>query len=327
MVKYILKSVDSSIARFTLRVRREKNALLIFRFHGLLRDESELAFNVVNPQQGVTVGYFDEFVKYFLNQKYTFVSPVDILNGLDKDSKYIMITFDDGYFNNVYALPVLKEYSIPALFFISTDNIKNNKSFWWDVVYRQRIKEGKSVREIEKECGRLLLKTSENIEEYILRNFGSHNREPNELFKPLTDIDRPFTRSELKDFSEEEFVFLGNHTCRHDILTNYSPDDVKLLLVNAQDAIYDITGKKPAAVSYPNGRYSKEVIKIAEEIGFRLGVTVVQTKNYLPLDNMRLGRFVLDGSKDLIEQCELARSDYVMRNKILNLVTKVKGRY
>ena len=41
-----------------------------------------------------------------------------------------MLTFDDGYYNNHLALPVLEEFDVPALFFISTNHVKQQKCFW-----------------------------------------------------------------------------------------------------------------------------------------------------------------------------------------------------
>ena len=89
----------------------------------------------------MTVEKFRQFIDYYVKHDYIFVSPDDIQNGLDpgKNSTFSLL-LKDGYYNNNLALPILKEYNIPALFFISSNHIKQNKCFWWDVVYRQRNK-------------------------------------------------------------------------------------------------------------------------------------------------------------------------------------------
>ena len=44
-----------------------------------------------------------------------------------------VITFDDGYADNLYeALPILQEFSIPATFFVTSGFIGSNKEFPWD---------------------------------------------------------------------------------------------------------------------------------------------------------------------------------------------------
>jgi len=287
----------------------EKKSLIIFLFHVIFRDENEGRSNTVEPPQGMTLRHFCQFVEYYQDHYYTFISPDDILNGLDSNKNYALITFDDGYYNNQYVLPVLKQYKIPALFFISTDYVKNNKAFWWDVLYREKIKTGMSSQAISEEITSWTSsKTNEEIERYITDEFGK------DALAPVGDIDRPFTPRELRDFSKEEFVFLGNHTSKHPFLPNCSPDEISSTILNAQNDLYDITAAYPAYISYPFGAYSNEVIKITKQIGFKLGMAVDDRKNYLPVNfqsdaPLRLGRFALQDNSQLIEQCQLCRTD------------------
>lgn len=45
----------------------------------------------------------------------------------------VVITFDDGYFDNAeFAVPLLEKYEIPATFYISSSMIDSNCEFWWD---------------------------------------------------------------------------------------------------------------------------------------------------------------------------------------------------
>lgn len=301
---------------------------MIFNFHGLFCNKKEVDQNVVDPQTWITTDQFRQFVEYYLKHNYAFVSPDDILQGLGDDKKYVMITFDDGYYNNKYALPILKKYHIPALFFISTNHIQQNKCFWWDVLYRERIKSGTSKKDILHEQNQLKSKTSEEIEQYLIEKFGE------ESFRPKSDIDRPFTTSELKDFSKEKYVFLGNHTSNHAILTNYSSNETKSQIIDAQKFIHKITGINPTAISYPNGNYSDEIINISKDIGIQLGITVEYRKNKLPIDYqidncMNLGRFDLSGSNNIINQCKLFRSDILLYVCFQNFLNKrqTKQRY
>lgn len=319
-----IKLVDCIFSQAYLRFFQEKNSLITFLFHALFRNEKEISLNVGHPQEGITIRQFSQFIEYYLNHRYIFISPNDILSGLNNDKKYVLISFDDGYFNNKYSLPILKEYGIPAVFFIAANHVKYNRCFWWDVLYRKRIKLGTSVKDISREQQQLMSKTNEEIERYIKDLFGE------KAFKPICDIDRPFTPSELKDFSKEKYVFLGNHTSDHAILTNYSPTGIKSQILSAQNTIYDITGIKPIIISYPIGDYSNEVIRISKEIGLKLGITVDSKKNYLPIDfqgngSMHLGRFVLGGNNDLIKQCEMFRSDIVLYDTVIGLHRSVKN--
>ena len=320
----VIKLADQVLSQLYLTFFQESNSLITFLFHGLFDSEKEISLNLADPQQGITVEHFRQFVEYYLDHDYTFISPNDILNGLDNHRKYILITFDDGRFNNQRALPILREYRVPAVFFISTNYVKYNKCFWPDVLYKGRIRQGMSIEDIWREVGQLKSKASEEIEKYLTDIFGQR------ALKPISDIDRPFTPSELKEFSKEKYVFLGNHTSGHPILTNCSLTEIKSQILSAQNTIYDITRITPIIISYPWGSYSNEVIRISKEIGLKLGLTVDFKKNHLPLDCqgndfMRLGRFVLWGNSQLIKQCEVLRSDIVLYNWIHNRYNQIRS--
>ena len=157
----IVNSIDKLISNNYCRFLNDKSALLTFLFHGLFNDEHEIYLNLVDPQQGITVDMFRRFIEYYLNNGFIFVSPDDILNGLANDKKYVLITFDDGYYNNHLAISILKEYQVPAIFFISSNHVALNKSFWWDVIYRERIKENTPLGQIRKEQVRLKQKKND----------------------------------------------------------------------------------------------------------------------------------------------------------------------
>ena len=315
----LIKLPDYIVSKIYLRLFNEKNSLLIFNFHGFFRNQDEINQNLVDPQTWITIDQFQQFIEYYLEHNYTFVSQNDIINGLNNDKKYAMITFDDGYYNNKYTLPFLKKYNIPTLLFVSTNHIKQNKCFWWDVLYRERIRDGISEKNILSEQSQLKSKTSEEIEKYLIEKFGE------EALKPKSDIDRTLTTVELKELSKEKYVFLGNHTSNHAILTNYSSNEIKSQIIDAQNFINETTGIKPITISYPNGNYSDEIIKISKDAGIQIGITVEYGKNNLPFDNqknklMHLSRFDLSGSKDIIKQCELFRSDILFYSRIWNIL-------
>src|ERR1700722_16343609 len=69
--------------------------LLIFAFHSLFECEQEIGQCLLDPQQAITVPMFRAFIADFHEQGYRFVSPDDIVAGLESRGHYAMITFDD----------------------------------------------------------------------------------------------------------------------------------------------------------------------------------------------------------------------------------------
>ena len=80
---------------------------------------------------GVTPKEFREQL-LLLENKGTFISPIDLLNNskeiLESNEKFYLITFDDGLKEQFdYALPILDELGIPAVFFVNSSNFFQKK--------------------------------------------------------------------------------------------------------------------------------------------------------------------------------------------------------
>jgi peptidoglycan/xylan/chitin deacetylase (PgdA/CDA1 family) len=311
-IQYCVRATDAAIARLYLALFREKNAVLSFLFHSLFRDSSQIALNLVDPLQRTTIGQFRQFIEYYLDHGYQFISPQNLLNGLKPEGKYALITFDDGYFNNALARPILEEYKVPAVFFISTNHVRENRCYWWDVLYRQRRAEGASEARIYREAIGMKHLRTEEIERRLGERFGP------QAFVPRGDIDRPFTPAELRDFARSPFVHLGNHTANHAILTDYTLEEVRAQIHGAQEWLKEITGVRPVAIAYPNGAHDAKIVKICAELGLKVGFTVRPEKapfDALPQNLLRLGRFATHGDGPIEQQCRTYRSDFSFYGK------------
>ena len=320
-LKKALDQADKAFSSTYIKMFDEKNSLMSFLFHGIFNNLDELKANAVDPQQSITVDHFRQYIEYFLNAGYTFVSPDDILQGLDPGGKYIFTTFDDGYYSNRLIVPILQEYKVPAVFYISANHVSDFKGFWWDILYRERMKEGKTEAEIRVEQEGLKQYTNDQIEQYLVDCFGLH------ALQPVSDLDRTFTIEELAEFAKEPYVFIGNHTHNHAILTNYDRQKMYDEIHLAQERIHEMTGIWSNSIAYPNGNFSKDVIDVSKEVGLTLGITTIHKKNYFPLDlttdeAYTLNRFTLWGNHELsIErQCDLYRSDIHLKTMLKQLI-------
>ncbi len=82
-------------------------------------------------QLTVTPEVFDAQMNY-LSEYYNVVSLDAAAEDLylnNKNSKNVVVTFDDGYLDNLeYALPILQKYNIPAIIYVTTDFCNQDKS-------------------------------------------------------------------------------------------------------------------------------------------------------------------------------------------------------
>ncbi len=272
----LIEKLGFFINPLILKFRKENGRLLVFTFHGLFESEKQKALNHIDPQNNMLACQFEELIDYFLNHKYKFISPEDITGGLNKEQPYAMITFDDGYFNNYLAIDILRKYQIPSVFFISTKFIVENRSYWWDIIYKYRMKQGKNINTIRNEQEYLKGLKFRLIENYILKNFAI------EAFKPWSDIDRPFNENEVKSNSKSPLVSFGNHTHNHAILTKYTKEEIIEEFRISNKIIFDLTGTLPITTAFPNGNFNDHVLEATEEEGFRFAFTTKQKVNFLP---------------------------------------------
>ncbi len=79
-----------------------------------------------------------EFERYcaFFARYFDVVSAADLIDRIERAddlSGRLVITFDDGYADNVAAAEVMRRHELPGCFFIATDFIGTERDGWWDV--------------------------------------------------------------------------------------------------------------------------------------------------------------------------------------------------
>jgi peptidoglycan/xylan/chitin deacetylase (PgdA/CDA1 family) len=304
-------SLDRFLGKAQIRLCERKGCLLSIFFHSLFADEAEVRALTSDPQQAITVGQFREVIQYFQEAGYDCVSPADVLRGLNPKKRHFLLTFDDGYFNNHRALPVLEELKATATFFISAGHVRLGKAFWWDILYRAGKAASQSTEQIYHSFGPLKKMTTEQVEASIEKELGPA------VFRPAGDTDRPFTAAELRDFSRSEHVFIGNHTDNHAILGNYPEEGVRKEIATAQQWLEEITDKPPLAIAYPNGDFTPAIARVAASCGLKLGFATQARKDYVPRiyrgeKIMQLGRMCPNGQNGVRRQCEYFRSDLAL---------------
>lgn len=100
--------------------RLPKKGIVILLYHNISSQKSNTSLDKFS----ITLEKFENQIKFLKRLGYSTIKASmleDILhNKLYKTNKYVLITFDDGYKNNLEAAEVLSKYGYSALFFIST---------------------------------------------------------------------------------------------------------------------------------------------------------------------------------------------------------------
>ena len=298
-----------------------KPCIQCFLFHKVYKNRSDVNFKNGAPLEAIDINQFEIFIKFFVERNVVFIDENDILEGrLEPHRQYIYLTFDDGYYNNFWCLDVLEKYKVKSTFMISTNHVKENKAYWWDVVYREMAKNPKkySIQHINKSILELHTITWRQQEDFIIEHFGL------DALIPKNDFDRPMNISELKLFAKHPYVTLGNHTHNHLNLTLYNKNEVIESITTAEDFLKTVTKQKISSISYPYGYYTSETVDIMKELQYKIGVTINMGKNHfseLEEENslLTLKRNEITGYMDIIQQCRSFHTDFSLYSSIKNL--------
>jgi peptidoglycan/xylan/chitin deacetylase (PgdA/CDA1 family) len=303
-----LNFADNACAALSSGLLPEGGSLVGVVFHAIYADRAELKDPSLAPNQNITVEDLRRFLDLMLRSGYKAVTPRQVDQGLRPGGNYLLVTFDDGYYNNTRALDVLEQFHTPGLFFVSSGHVLQGKAFWWDALARELRQRG-AANAIETEMRRMKILDSDQIEHAVRARFGR------DALRPRGDLDRPLDARELRDFARHRWVHIGNHTRDHAILPNCVAEEMKRQIEGCQRHLASITGRAPIAIAYPSGDYSREVVDAASAAGLRIGFTARPCTNRLDMESnkarMTLGRYMVWGGEDFALQCRKIKANFI----------------
>jgi len=113
----------------------------------------------------------------------------------------------------------------------------------------------------------------------------------------ITDVEMPenlmLNWEEIR-LLKNEGIEIGSHSGKHPALSKgLHIDSVRCELIRSGKEIEAAIGKFPIAISYPFGIYNNEVKKIAKEVGYKMGLTVLPKQYKLNGDHFEIPRIEL----------------------------------
>jgi len=209
--------------------------LPIIMYHSILRENKSNNKYIVSPDT------FENDLKYIYGKGYTPVFMRDVINFVNSKGtlpeKPIVLTFDDGYYNNHYYIsPLLKKYNAKAvisiigkesdLFSNDPDENLNYSHVTWDHILQMHLSGNWEIQN-----------HSYNCHSYEIRN--GISQKPSETFK------------EYKQFLSAD-------------------------LMESQNKIAYVTGVAPNTLTYPFGAFSKNTDKIIKSLGFKASLSCTE---------------------------------------------------
>jgi peptidoglycan/xylan/chitin deacetylase (PgdA/CDA1 family) len=251
-----------------------------------------------------------------------------------------VITFDDGYANNLHvAKPLLERQSIPATVFVTAGYVGKKREFWWDELDRALLRPGAlppvlslrvngTYRELD--VGVAAVYSDEDFDHDC-----AHDREPShrikfyyriwELLQPLSDSQRqkamdeiltwagdasparpshcPLLPDEVCSLTEGGLVDVGAHTMSHALLSAHTKDFQQAEIRQSKVYLEELLGNPVTSFCYPFGKYSEETVSLVREAGFTCACSIIKERVQRRSDRFQLPRFsVLDWGGDEFEK-------------------------
>jgi peptidoglycan/xylan/chitin deacetylase (PgdA/CDA1 family) len=211
--------------------------------------------------------------------------------------KSVVVTFDDGYADNLYAAkPLLEKYEIPATVFICTGYI--GQEFWWDELQRLIAGSQTDPRTLHLQAGGKQFEwhaknQSSDVQkaasrqellgalyQFLLRlDVEDQNRARESIrswsgvASPGMSVPRAMSEEELLRLVDGGLIELGAHTRHHSMLPDLSLERQRQEIQSSKMDLENLLGRQIEGFAYPNGRSTPESKQLVREMGFSYACT------------------------------------------------------
>lgn len=173
----------------------------------------------------------------WLTGRFQCLTPEAFLQGGESG---VLLTFDDGYANNAAnVLPLLEEYEVPAVFFVTTQHVLDPRD-WLPSIRRTTADLPATSR------------PAEDLSEELRRD----------LFDGMS-------KDDLRALSTSPYATVGSHTVSHPFLTRCDDDTLLVELTESKRFLEQTIDRPVDLFAYPTGDYDRRVAEGARAAGYR----------------------------------------------------------
>jgi peptidoglycan/xylan/chitin deacetylase (PgdA/CDA1 family) len=233
------------------------------------------------------------------------------------------VTLDDGYLDNLEeAVPVLRDLSLPATFFVVADALADGSScaqeYWWDRLEHLLLEHGRGSTGVTLRIGarRLVLDLSDPLSRrtaYLRVSSALHRQPPGEVRRVLTALEaarprgaacdrhRRMSADQVRQLAAEPLFDIGSHTCTHAALAHLPRTESRRELTRSRDVLGELLGKAPDLLAYPYGapgtvsrRDAREARAAGYQLAFANVAGPVEGADPFAVPRITVGRWSVD---------------------------------
>ena len=296
------------------------DSVCIFLLHGVV-NQSNYEYRNFNRKH-ILSKEFDFFIKS-LQSKGTALTTDDLIaikNGQPLPQRSFVITFDDGFKNNLsVAAPILEKYGVPATFYVTSDFVSNNIMSWIDRI-DWAIEKSKKYEKLEitlpwEQTPKKL--KSHNSRINFLKEIRSYVKSKKEINQSQladniqyqlgfdlkkssgSELDAKLNWDDVRKLNSNELFTIGGHTHTHPIMSFLNDCNLRFEISRCLDLLEKEGGIVTKHFSYPEGLahcYNETVINCLKTFGIKCCPTAEDGLNKIHdnSDLFRLKRIFVD---------------------------------
>jgi peptidoglycan/xylan/chitin deacetylase (PgdA/CDA1 family) len=328
-LKKLILSCLSKLGYLAFLHHRNRHNITVLMLHGVMAKHDKASWNPLRSQLPP-----DELqrVLKILSQYYQFITIeqcVDMLEGkVALISNALLITFDDGYRNNIdCALPICEQVGVKPVLFVATGHVDSGLPFWFDRLdYALQQNMGELISFEYQGVKYCFDATSRQALKMSYQAFRDHCKQQfdddikmNQLFNALsemlemragkalceiaTDDDWSAIASwnQLREAVKTDRLDVASHTVDHWRVDSLLEDQALTQLQQSKMRIEQELAQKCHYFCYPNGNYNDLTSSLLNKAGYRAAFSTDVGLCEVKDDLMTLKRFNFPANKTKTE--------------------------
>ncbi len=265
-------------------------------YHRICPDESDYPEAGVrfdpNRELRVDVSAFDAQMRFLSQHCNCLALPeaVELLRTGRLPSKSVVVTFDDGYLDNLtLALPILRTHQVPATVYVTTGIIENTASLWWAELehliansQELRIRQGHRVRHIRLDNADARQRAFNELNRQLKTMQPAEQDEFMDMLRqqtassPFNYAEQVLNRQQLLELASDPLITIGAHTHHHPVLGRLPDIRMRHEINRSRELLERWLSRPIEHLAYPFGgdqHAGEREFRVARELGFTSAVT------------------------------------------------------